>query len=72
MTVVGKIDSYKNPINLFNTFGETIKNVCDDRVKNFSNKIILKDGHTTDDFMDVYRTLDDDKHSVVKNVNKCM
>ena len=71
MTVVGKIDSYKNPVNLFNRFSETIKNTCDDRFKKSSNKIMLKDGHTTDDLMDVFRTLDDDKHSVAKDVNKC-
>ena len=72
MTVVGKIDSYKNPVNLFNRFSETIKNTCDDRFKKSSNKIMLKDGHTTDDLMDVFRTLDNDKHSVAKDVNKCL
>ena len=72
MTVVGKIDSYKNPINLFNRFGETIKNTCDDRFKKSSNKIMLKDGYTPDDLMNVFRTLDDDKHSVANDVNNCL
>ena len=64
MTVVGKIDSYKNPINLFNRFGETIKSTCDDRFKKSSNKIVLKDGQTSDDLMNIFRILDDDKHCV--------
>ena len=72
MTVVGKIDSYKNPINLLNRFGETIKNTGDDRFKKTSNKIVLKDGHTSDDLMNVFRILDDDKHSVAKEVKKCL
>ena len=72
MTVVGKIDSYKNPINLLNRFGEAIKNTGDDRFKKTSNKIVLKDGHTSDDLMNVFRILDDDKHSVAKEVKKCL
>ena len=72
MTVVGKIDSYKNPINLLNRFGKAIKNTGDDRFKKTSNKIVLKDGHTSDDLMNVFRILDDDKHSVAKEVKKCL
>ena len=72
MTVVGKIDSYKNPINLFNRFGETIKSTCDDRFKKSSNKIVLKDGQTSDDLMNIFRILDDDKHCVAENVKQCL
>jgi hypothetical protein len=72
MKVVGKIDSYKNPINLLNRFGETIKSTRDDRFHKSSNKILLKDGHTCDDLMDVFRTLDDDKHSIAEEVKQCL
>ena len=72
MTVVGKNDSYKNPINLFNRFGETIKSTCDDRFKKSSNKIVLKDGQTSDDLMNIFRILDDDKHCVAENVKQCL
>ena len=72
MKVVGKIDSYKNPINLLNRFGETIKSTRDDRFQKSSNKILLKDGHTFDILMDVFRTLDDDKHSIAEEVKQCL
>ena len=42
MEIVGKIDTYKNPINLYNRFGEAIKKEGDDRFERTNNKITLK------------------------------
>ena len=72
MEVVGKIDSYKNPINLFNRFNESIKKENDDRFQKSNNKIVLKNGSTVEDFMHVLHNLDEDKHSVANNVKNCL
>ena len=72
MEVVGKIDSYKNPINLFNRFNESIKKENDDRFQKSNNKIVLKNGSTVQDFMHVLHNLDEDKHSVANNVKNCL
>ena len=71
MEVVGKIDSYKNPINLFNRFGESIKMYRDDRFSK-SNKIVLRNGSTVEDLMTVFHTLDNDKYTTANNVKKCL
>ena len=62
MTVVGKIDSYKNMINLLNQLGETSKSIWDDNFQKSSNQILLKDGHIY--LMDVFRTLDNASETV--------
>ena len=72
MEVVGKIDSYKNPINLFNRFNESIKKERDDRFEKSNNKIVLKNGSTAEDLMHVLHNLDEDKHSVANNVKQCL
>ena len=72
MEVVGKIDSYKNPINLFNRFNESIKKENDDRFQKSNNKIVLKNGSTVQDFIHVLHNLDEDKHSVANNVKNCL
>ena len=72
MEVVGKIDSYKNPINLFNRFGESIKMYRDDRFSKSNNKIVLRNGSTVEDLMTVFHTLDNDKYTTANNVKKCL
>ena len=72
MTVVGKIDTYKNPINLFNRFNESIKNQGDDRFFKSNNKIVLRNGSTAEDLMHVFRSLDEDKHTVAHSVKNCL
>ena len=72
MEIVGKIDGYKNPINLFNRFGETIKTDSNKRFKKSSNKIVLTNGSTVDDLMAVFHTLDDEKHDTANNVKSCI
>ena len=72
MELVAKIDSYKNPINLYNRFGETIKRQRDDRFTTNNNKITLKEGCTAEDLMNVFHTLNDGKHDVALSVRKLL
>ena len=72
MEVVGKINTYKNPINLYNRFGEHIKKEGDDRFKKTNNKILLKDGCTADDLMNAFHTLDENKHDVALKVKELL
>ena len=72
MEVVGKIDTYKNPINLLNRFNESIKKGGDERFYKSNNKIFLKNGSTADDLMQVLRALDEDKHVVAHKVKQCL
>ena len=70
MEVVGKIDTYKNPINLLNRFNESIKKGGDKRFYKSNNKIYLKNGSTAEELMDVFRALDENKHVVAQQVKK--
>ena len=72
MEVVGKIDSYKNPINLLNRFNESIKKEGDERFYKTNNKILLRNGSTAEDLMHVFRNLDEDKHDVAIKVKECL
>ena len=46
MHVVGTVQSYKNPINLYNLFSEQTKKQKDDRFNVTNNKVTLKNGTT--------------------------
>ena len=72
MNVVGKIDTYKNPINLLNRFNESIKKEGSERFSKMHNKIFLKNGSTVDDLMYMFHSLDQDKHTVAKQVTMCI
>ena len=72
MEVVGKIEGYKNPINLLNRFNESIKKEGDERFLKSNNKIVLRNGSTAEDLMHVFRTLDEDKHTIANSVKKCL
>ena len=65
MEIVGKIDTYKNPINLYNRFSEHVDNSKFD-VRN--NQVILKNGSTANDLLHTLNTLDDDKYDVAESV----
>ena len=69
MELVGKIDTYKNPVNLYNRFGETIKKQNDERFEKTNNKVLLKNGSTAEDLMTTFRRLEDDKHDTAKKVS---
>ena len=68
MDVVGKISTYKNPINLFNRFGDYLKENGEDRFKKTNNKIILNNGSTAADLMETIRALEEEKHIVAETV----
>ena len=72
MEVVGKIDTYKNPINLLNRFNECIKKEGDEHFAKTNNKIVLRNGSTAEDLMHVFRRLDEEKHDVAQNVKMCL
>lgn len=72
MEVVGKIDTYKNPINLLNRFDESIKKEGDERFHKTNNKIVLKNGSTAEDLMHVFHDLEEDKHVVAKKAKQCL
>ena len=65
MDIVGKIETYKNPINLYNRFVET-KDDTRFRVKN--NKIVLQNGSTSHDLMHAFNTLNEEKHDTARKV----
>ena len=70
MEVVGKISTYKNPINLYNRFGDYLKENREERFKKSNNKIILNNGSTASDLMQTIRALEEEKHSVAENVKQ--
>lgn len=72
MELVGKIDTYKNPINLLNRFNESIKKGRDERFYKSNNKIYLKNGSTAEDLMNVFRALDEDKHVIAHQAKQCL
>ena len=72
MEVVGKIDTYKNPINLLNRFAESIKKIRDERFEMSNNKIVLKNGSTVEDLMTVFHSLEEDKHATANDVQECL
>ena len=69
MEVVGKIATYKNPINLLNRFNESIRKEGDDRFYKTNNKIVLRNGSTAEDLMTTFHNLESDKHETAKKVN---
>ena len=69
MELVGKIDTYKNPVNLFNRFGESIKKQNNERFQKNNNKVTLMNGSTAEDLMTTFRDLENDKHETAKKVN---
>ena len=68
MEIVGKISTYKNPINLFNQFGDYLKENGIHRFKKTNNKIILNNGSTANDLMETIRSLEEEKHNVAELV----
>ena len=69
MEIIGKIDSYKNPINLYNRFSEHLDSTKFD-VHN--NQVTLKNGSTPDDLLRVFHDLDQNKHDVVESVRNAI
>lgn len=72
MHVVGTVESYKNPINLYNLFSEKTKKCKDSRFDITHNKVTLKNGTTPAELLDVFNTLNDQKHSVAECVKEAL
>jgi hypothetical protein len=70
MEIVGKISTYKNPINLYNRFGDYLKENREERFKKTNNKIILNNGSTASDLMQTIRSLEEEKHTVAETVKE--
>ena len=72
MHVVGTVQSYKNPINLYNLFSEQTKKQKDDRFNVTNNKVTLKNGTTPTELLEAFQTLEEKKHSVAKRVKSAL
>ena len=46
MYIIGSVETYKNPINLYNLFSEQVKKQKDDCFEVTHNKVILNNGTT--------------------------
>lgn len=68
MEVIGKVETYKNPINLYNRFSENTKKQKDERFTVINNKVTLKNGTTPNELLNMFHHLDDQKHSVAEQV----
>ena len=68
MEVVGSISSYKNPVSLYNRFGEWTKKNGQNQFKKTGNKIVVKEGYSSDDLMNTFQTLDEKKHEMALKV----
>jgi len=69
MEIIGKIDTYKNPINLYNRFNEHLDSTKFD-VHN--NQVTLKNGSTPNDLLRIFHDLDQNKHDVAENVRNAI
>ena len=72
MQVVGTVESYKNPINLYNRFSEQTKKNKDSRFDVSHNKVTLKNGTTPTELLGVFNTLNEQKHDVAEQVHNAL
>jgi hypothetical protein len=72
MEFVGKIDTYKNPINLYNRFSEITKKQKDERFQVQNNKVTLKNGASPKELFDLFYNLDIEKHEIAQEVKKVL
>ena len=72
MHVVGTVESYKNPINLYNRFSEQAKKNKDSRFDVSHNKVTLKNGTSPTELLGVFNTLNEQKHDVAEQVHNAL
>ena len=72
MHVVGTLQTYKNPINLYNLFSEQTKKQKDDRFDVTNNKVTLKNGTTPTELVQALQNLEEKKHSVAEKVKSVL
>jgi hypothetical protein len=68
MHIVGKIETYQNPINLYNRFVES----ADPRFCVKNNKVVLTNGSTCTELMSALNVLNEDKHETAKRVRNAL
>ena len=68
MYIIGSVETYKNPINLYNLFSEQVKKQKDERFKVTHNKVILQNGATPEELLDCFISLEEQKHTVANRV----
>lgn len=69
MNVVDTIETYMNPINLYNRFSERVKKERDERFEVKHNRVIVRDtSTTTQDLLDILHELDDEKKTIARKV----
>ena len=72
MHIVGTVETYRNPINLYNLFSEQTKKHKDTRFDVTHNKVTLKNGTTPVELLDVFNSLNDQKYSVAECVKNAL
>ena len=72
MHVVGTVESYRNPINLYNRFSEQTKRQKDSRFDVTHNKVILKNGTTPIELLHCFNSLNEQKHDVAEKVQHAL
>ena len=72
MHVVGTVESYKNPVTLYNLFSEQTKKQKDDRFYVTNNKVTLKNGTTPTELLEAIQTLEEKKHSIAEKVKSAL
>ena len=72
MHIVGTVESYKNPINLYNRFSEQTKKQKDSRFEVTHNKVTLKNGTTPTELLDCFNSLNEQKHEVADKVKRAL
>ena len=72
MNFVGTVESYRNPINLYNLFSEQTKKRKDARFHVTHNKVTLKNGTTPTELLDAFNSLNDQKYSVAECVKNAL
>ena len=72
MHIVGTVESYKNPINLYNLFSEQTKKSKDSRFDVMHNKVTLKNGTTPIELLDVFNSLNEKKHDIANQVQRAL
>ena len=72
MHIVGTVESYKNPINLYNRFSEQTKKQKDGRFEVTHNKVTLKNGTTPTELLDCFNSLNEQKHEVADKVKRAL
>ena len=70
--IIGKIETYKNPINLYNRFSEITKKQKDERFQVQNNKVTLKNGASSQELFELFHNLDTEKHEIAQEIQNVL